>query len=76
MKDAMLPLDRDDVAARVAGFPRVAADLPELKQAAVAVCVTHRERTPALLLTRRAAQLRKSGSAWTTRRSWGCSTTT
>lgn len=64
MKDAMLPLDRDGVAARVAGFPRVAADLPELKQAAVAVCVTQRERTPALLLTRRAAQLRTHAGQW------------
>ena len=60
----MLPLDRDGVAARVAGFPRVAADLPELKQAAVAVCVTQREQTPALLLTRRAAQLRTHAGQW------------
>ena len=64
MKDAMLALDRDGVAARVAGFPRVAADLPELKQAAVAVCVTQRERTPTLLLTRRAAQLRAHAGQW------------
>jgi 8-oxo-dGTP pyrophosphatase MutT (NUDIX family) len=38
--------------------------LPELKQAAVAVCVTQRERTPALLLTRRAAQLRTHAGQW------------
>jgi mutator protein MutT len=56
--------DRDRLAARVAGFPRVAADLPELKQAAVAVCVTRRDRAPALLLTRRAAQLRAHAGQW------------
>jgi hypothetical protein len=33
-------LARDTVAARVAGFPRVAVARPDLKQAAVAVCVT------------------------------------
>jgi hypothetical protein len=31
------PLDRDIVAERVAGFPRLAVSRPELKQAAVAV---------------------------------------
>jgi 8-oxo-dGTP pyrophosphatase MutT (NUDIX family) len=64
MNDAVLPFDRDSLAARVAGFPRVAADLPELKQAAVAVCVTQLERGPALLLTRRAARLRAHAGQW------------
>jgi 8-oxo-dGTP pyrophosphatase MutT (NUDIX family) len=64
MNDAMLLFDRDSLAARVAGFPRVAADLPELKQAAVAVCVTLREEAPALLLTRRAARLRAHAGQW------------
>jgi 8-oxo-dGTP pyrophosphatase MutT (NUDIX family) len=60
----MTPLDRDTVAARLAGFPRVAADLPALKQAAVAVCVTEHEGTPSLLLTRRAARLRTHAGQW------------
>lgn len=64
MTNAKLPLDRDSVAARLAGFPRVAADLPDLKQAAVAVCVTEVEGTPALLLTRRAARLRAHAGQW------------
>src|SRR5947209_8375749 len=38
MGDAMT--DRTAVAARVRDFPRVPADRPELKQSAVAVCVT------------------------------------
>ena len=60
----MTPLDRDTVAARLVGFPRVAADLPALKQAAVAVCVTEHEGTPSLLLTRRAARLRAHAGQW------------
>jgi 8-oxo-dGTP pyrophosphatase MutT (NUDIX family) len=52
------------VATRLAGFPRVATDLPDLKQAAVAVCVTEVEGTPALLLTRRAARLRAHAGQW------------
>ena len=39
----------------MAGFPRVAADRADLKQAAVAVCVVVRKGQPCLLLTRRAA---------------------
>ena len=35
----MAALTRDVVAERIAGFPSVAADRPELKQAAVALCV-------------------------------------
>ena len=50
-------LARDTVAARVAGFPRVAVARPDLKQAAVAVCVTEVAGTLSLLLTRRAAAL-------------------
>jgi 8-oxo-dGTP pyrophosphatase MutT (NUDIX family) len=60
----MIALDRDTVAARLVGFPRVAADLPALKQAAVAVCVTEHEGTPSLLLTRRAARLRAHAGQW------------
>jgi 8-oxo-dGTP pyrophosphatase MutT (NUDIX family) len=64
MSDARLPLDRDSVAARLAGFPRVAARLPDLKQAAVAVCVTEVEGAPAMLLTRRAARMRAHAGQW------------
>jgi 8-oxo-dGTP pyrophosphatase MutT (NUDIX family) len=42
----------------------VAASRPELKQAAVAVCVTEREGAPALLLTRRNARLRAHAGQW------------
>jgi 8-oxo-dGTP pyrophosphatase MutT (NUDIX family) len=56
--------DRGTIAARLAGFPRIAADRPELKQAAVAVCVTEHEGAPALLLTRRAARLRGHAGQW------------
>ena len=58
------PLTRDAIAARVSGFPRVAAGRPDLKQAAVAVCVTEAGRSPALLLTRRAARLRSHPGQW------------
>jgi 8-oxo-dGTP pyrophosphatase MutT (NUDIX family) len=51
-------LDRTTVAARLRGFPRRAADRPDLKQAAVAVCVTEHHGAPALLITRRAPRMR------------------
>jgi 8-oxo-dGTP pyrophosphatase MutT (NUDIX family) len=57
-------LDRDLLAARVAGFPRVAANRPDLKQAAVAVCVTERGGAPSLVLTRRAPRLRGHAGQW------------
>jgi 8-oxo-dGTP pyrophosphatase MutT (NUDIX family) len=56
--------DRGALAARVAGFPRVAAERPELKHAAVAVCVTELAEGPALLLTRRNARLRAHAGQW------------
>jgi len=58
------PLTRDAIAARVSGFPRVAAGRPDLKQAAVAVCVTEAAGSPSLLLTRRAARLRSHPGQW------------
>ncbi len=64
MGTAGTPIDRDTVAGRVAGFPRLAVDLPELKQAAVAVCVTVRDGVPCLLLTRRASRLRAHAGQW------------
>ena len=57
-------MDRGIVAGRVAGFPRLAVDLPALKQAAVAVCVTVRDGTPCLLITRRAPRLRAHAGQW------------
>ena len=64
MGTAGTSIDRDTVAARVAGFPRIAADRPDLKQAAVAVCVTQHEGRPCLLLTRRSARLRAHAGQW------------
>lgn len=60
----MAALDRSTVADRIAGFPRVAADRPELKQAAVAVCVTQADGLPTLVITRRAAGLRAHAGQW------------
>jgi 8-oxo-dGTP pyrophosphatase MutT (NUDIX family) len=62
--DAAVPLDRSAVADRLASFPRLAANLPELRQAAVALCVTEHDGMPSLLLTRRAAGLRAHASQW------------
>jgi 8-oxo-dGTP pyrophosphatase MutT (NUDIX family) len=64
METVGMPIDRGTVAARLAGFPRVAADRAELKQAAVAVCVTVRDGFPCLLLTRRARGLRAHAGQW------------
>jgi 8-oxo-dGTP pyrophosphatase MutT (NUDIX family) len=64
VETASTPLDRATVAGRVAGFPRLTADRPDLKQAAVAVCVTVRDTVPCLLLTRRAARLRAHAGQW------------
>lgn len=60
----VVPLDRSTAAARLASFPQVAANLPELRQAAVAVCVTEHDGMPSLLLTRRAARLRAHAGQW------------
>jgi 8-oxo-dGTP pyrophosphatase MutT (NUDIX family) len=64
MSDDERPITRETVADRVAGFPRVAADRPELKQAAVAVCVTEIAGTPSLLLTRRTRKLSAHPGQW------------
>jgi 8-oxo-dGTP pyrophosphatase MutT (NUDIX family) len=58
------PIDRGTVAARVAGFPRLAADRADLKQAAVALCVTVEDGVPCLLLTRRSLRLRAHAGQW------------
>ncbi len=60
----MEPMDRDTVAARLAGFPRRTVDRPDLKQAAVALCVVERDGVPGLLITRRAARLRAHAGQW------------
>jgi 8-oxo-dGTP pyrophosphatase MutT (NUDIX family) len=59
-----VPLDRSALAAGVGGFPRIAAERPDLKQAGVAVCVTVHDGDPCLLLTRRAARLRGHAGQW------------
>ena len=64
MSRPTVPLDRATAAARVRAFPRQAADRPELKPAAVAVCVTGPEDSPALLLTRRAPRMRAHAGQW------------
>jgi 8-oxo-dGTP pyrophosphatase MutT (NUDIX family) len=51
-------LDRATVAARLRDFPRVAVDRPDLKHAAVAVCITEHQGVPSLLITRRAPRMR------------------
>jgi 8-oxo-dGTP pyrophosphatase MutT (NUDIX family) len=57
-------LDLELLAARLAGFPRLSAERPDLKQAAVAVCVTEQDRGPSLVLTRRAPRLRGHAGQW------------
>ena len=64
MTDERAGIDREAVAARLAGFPRVPAGRPELKQAAVAVCVTVHAGVPCLLLTRRAPRMRAHAGQW------------
>ncbi|MGY1743012.1 MULTISPECIES: NUDIX hydrolase [unclassified Blastococcus] len=58
------PIDRDGVAARVSAFPRAAVDRPDLKHAAVAVCVVECDGVPTLLITRRAARMRSHAGQW------------
>jgi mutator protein MutT len=57
-------LDRDTVAARVSAFPRRAVDRPDLKHAAVTVCVIEDDGVPSLLITRRAARMRNHAGQW------------
>ena len=52
------------MAGRLRDFPRRPAHRPELKQAAVALCVTVHEGRPALVITRRAAGLRAHAGQW------------
>ena len=58
------PIDRDGVAARVSAFSRSAVDRPDLKHAAVAVCLVECDGVPSLLITRRAARMRSHAGQW------------
>ena len=57
---------RRNIAARCAAFSRLPADepAPALKRAAVAIALVEADGGTALLLTRRAADLRSHGSQW------------
>jgi len=55
---------RAAIAAHLAGFRRVAADRPELRQASVAVCVLAAEGGDRLLITRRARGLSSHAGQW------------
>ena len=56
--------DRDILAARLAGFERVPIARPGLRAASVAVCVLLQQDTAGLLITRRAADLRRHAGQW------------
>jgi 8-oxo-dGTP pyrophosphatase MutT (NUDIX family) len=56
--------DRAAIAARVAGFERVPISRPGLRPASVAICVLLQDDAPCLLITRRAAGLRRHAGQW------------
>jgi 8-oxo-dGTP pyrophosphatase MutT (NUDIX family) len=58
------PITREIVAGRLHDFPRRPADRPDLKHAAVALCVTEHDGEAALLITRRASRLRAHAGQW------------
>jgi 8-oxo-dGTP pyrophosphatase MutT (NUDIX family) len=55
---------RDDLAARLAAFDRIALPGDGLKPASVAVCVVQQDAVPSLLITRRAPTLRSHAGQW------------
>lgn len=55
---------RDTIEARLAGFERVPITRPGLRPASVTICVLLREDVPCLLITRRAAGLRRHSGQW------------
>ena len=55
---------RGAIAANLAGFSRQAANRPELRQASVALCVLAAPGGDALLITRRARDLRSHAGQW------------
>jgi 8-oxo-dGTP pyrophosphatase MutT (NUDIX family) len=62
--DGAVAASRGAIAANLAGFQRVAIARPDLRAAAVAVCVLAREGECCLLITRRAANLRNHPGQW------------
>jgi 8-oxo-dGTP pyrophosphatase MutT (NUDIX family) len=56
--------DRATVSERMRGFARREVDRPDLKQAAVALCVTEQGGATALVITRRAPRLRTHAGQW------------
>src|ERR1700722_6637058 len=56
--------DRDILEARLAGFERIPIARPGLRAASVAVCVLLQQDTAGLLITRRAADLRRHAGQW------------
>jgi 8-oxo-dGTP pyrophosphatase MutT (NUDIX family) len=64
MSDASAGSRREDIAANLAGFDRVALQRPDLKPASVAVCVMSPPAGETLLITRRARGLRNHAGQW------------
>jgi 8-oxo-dGTP pyrophosphatase MutT (NUDIX family) len=64
MGTARPPIRRETAAAQLAAFPRLTVDRPDLKQAAVAVCVTEHDGILCLLLTRRSRRLSAHPGQW------------
>jgi 8-oxo-dGTP pyrophosphatase MutT (NUDIX family) len=56
--------DRAAIAAQLSGYVRVPIARPGLRAASVAVCVLLRDGVPCLLITRRAAGLRRHSGQW------------
>lgn len=59
-----VPVRRDELAANLARFDRLAAARPDLKAASVALCVMSSEDGEKLLITRRAPRLRAHAGQW------------
>jgi 8-oxo-dGTP pyrophosphatase MutT (NUDIX family) len=64
MSEAPAGCRREDIAAHLAGFRRVALYRPDLKQASVAVCVMSSASGQSLLITRRAPGLSNHAGQW------------
>lgn len=64
MSDASASLRRDEIAANLAAFERIALERPDLKPASVAVCIMSPPGGETLLITRRARGLRNHAGQW------------
>jgi 8-oxo-dGTP pyrophosphatase MutT (NUDIX family) len=64
MSDAPAGWRREDIAANLASFRRIALYRPDLKQASVAVCVMSSPAGQSLLITRRARSLSSHAGQW------------